>query len=103
MKTVGAYHYEVLMKDDRIQVYLLDGSLKTLAPGGRSGRAILQVPGKGKQTVALAPVGNHFEGQASLAGAKSLVAIVSLNLDGKPQSGRFSWHQQKTPSQGSAK
>jgi len=78
---------------DRLTLYLLDGSLHTLAPTGKSGRAIVQVPGKGKQTVTLAPAGDHFEGPVALGGAKSLVAIVSLTVDGKSQSGRFTWRK----------
>lgn len=91
VRTVGKYHYELLAKTDKLQVFLLDDTLKPLPTAGITGQAIVQVPGKGKQTVTLSPKGDRFEGAATLAGTKTFVAIVSLKLDGKNQSARFKY------------
>lgn len=90
MKTVGRYHYELVVKPDHLRVYLLSDAMKSLSIADKSGQAIVQIPGKGKQTIKLAPAGDHLQGKIAFGGSKSFVAIVSLELDGKTQSARFS-------------
>ncbi|MNX63215.1 hypothetical protein D3C86_942070 [compost metagenome] len=91
VRTVGKYHYELLAKADKLQVFLLDDALKPLPTAGITGQAVVQVPGKGKQTVTLSPKGDRFEGPAALAGTKAFIAVVSLKLDGRNRSARFKY------------
>lgn len=89
VRTVGDYHYEFVVQPERLIVYLLDDGMKPLSPAGKRGRAIVQVPGKGKQDVQLSPVGDRFVGKAAMRGVTSFVAVVSLEVDGKHRSARF--------------
>lgn len=95
VKTVGKYHLEALVKDSMLHVYLLDEKEKSLPPP-REGRAVLQM-GKMKHDLKLAASGDMLMADLPPEAAKHLaepsakgVAVVTLTLDGKPQSARFS-------------
>ncbi len=91
VQTVGRYHLELVVKDTEINVYLLDDKENTLPVDRREAKAALQVPKRDKQTLALAPAGEFLRAAADLKGVESLVAIVTIKLDDKPQNARFSW------------
>ena len=95
VKAVGNYHFELGLGPKILTVWLLDGAMKPLPPAGKSGQILIQQQGKKKLALPLLDAGDHFEAKADLAGAKSFIAIVSLNLDGKKQSGRFSYKKEK--------
>ncbi len=90
VQDLGKVHAELVARSDRLAVYLYDAAMAPLSARGASGKAILQISGRKKQTVALAPVtGDRLEGQAALTGAKAFVAVITLTLEGKRYTGRF--------------
>lgn len=90
VRSVGEHHYELVVKPDRLLVYLMDDGMKQLPAAGKPGRALVQIPGKGRLDVLLSPAGDRFEGKAALHDVTSFVAVVSLEVEGKRQSARFS-------------
>lgn len=90
VRSVGKRHVELVVGANTLSVYVLGDKMKPL-PAGGPGKAIVQVPGKGKQTVALAPMKDHLMGPFALKGARAFVAIVSLPVDGKTEVVRFSY------------
>lgn len=90
VRTVGQHHVEVAVhaEDGMFMVYVLDAKLKTLPVAGK-GRAVVQIAGKPKQTIALIPLKDHYMGLVSLQGAKELIADVSVPVAGKLQTTRF--------------
>ncbi len=100
VRTVGKYHLEAVVKDSMLQVYLLDDKEKSLPPP-KEGRAVLQM-GKAKHELKLAASGDMLMAELPPEAAKHLaqpnargVAVVTLTLDGKPQSVRFSLGSEK--------
>lgn len=88
IRTVGHHHLELVVAPDSLTVYVLDNKMN-VEPASGTGKAILQVPGKGKQTVALSAMNDHLMGSASLKDVASFVAVVTVPVEGKPQSTRF--------------
>ena len=94
VKTLGNGHAEVMIKDGRLLVWVLDAKEKTVPPPS-GGKAVLQV-GKNKHELALAGHGDHLmaalskEAGEHIAAANGKVAVlVTLAVDGKPRSTRF--------------
>lgn len=87
--TVKQYHYELVADGaNGFKVYLMDQQMKALPLKGVTGKAVLQLDSK-KQSLALMNMGGYLHGQADLSKAKRFVAVVTLNIGGKPFSGRF--------------
>lgn len=87
--TVKQYHYELVPQGaSGFYLYLMDENMKVLPLTGVTGKAIVQLDGK-KQTVDLMPMGGYLHGMVDLTKAKRYVAIVTLNIKGKPYNGRF--------------
>lgn len=88
VRTVGKHHVELVVAPESLTVYVLDNHMK-VEPASGTGKAIVQVPGKGKQTVTLTAMNDHLMGTAALQGVDSFIAVVSVPVEGKPQSTRF--------------
>lgn len=94
--TVGSYHYEMLVKPGEIQLYVLDEHLKTLPIKDMQGTLLVQFPDKTKKNVNLEPAGEYFRAVVETGPAKSFIAIASVAIAGKTQTGRFSHSDKKT-------
>lgn len=88
--TVGKYHYELLSQGKEVRAYLLDGKLKALPLKGVSGAITVKVPGQEMLKANLLPASGYLSAPLDLSGARSYVAIVTLNVEGISHSGRFS-------------
>lgn len=88
--TVGKYHYELWSQGKDVRVYLLDGKLKALPLKGVSGAITVKVPGQEMLKANLLPASGYLSAPLDLSGARSYVAIVTLNVKGVSHSGRFS-------------
>lgn len=97
VQTAGKYHFELCAGDDGVDVYLLDDKEATLPVAGKQGKLVLQIPKKPRQDLPLAPSGEVLHAHADLAGVGSFVAVVTLKLDGRSQSARFSWKRGAAP------
>lgn len=78
---VGNYHWELVVKPDHLEVYVMDTSLKTLPVKGISGKILLQV-GAQKSTLPLTAAGNFLKATYALK-AKSYIAAVTLTMADK--------------------
>lgn len=89
--TVGNYHFEMVVVDtlNAALIYLLDGKEKILPVKDISGKAIFLFPDKTKQTIDLIAQEDHFLAAPDSADLSEFTLIVTLNLDGKSNSGRF--------------
>jgi hypothetical protein len=67
-----------------------DGSGAPVAPAGEV-RVVLTGTGEDEQRVTLAPGADGWSGAARAAGARGYVAVVSVEVDGRTESARFSW------------
>lgn len=97
VKTIGKHHVEALIKDGNFIAYLLDEKEKTVKPPDEA-RTVLQIR-KAKHDLQLKAMGDEHlmanlgdEANKQLGDAKGkAVAIVTITIDGKPQSVRFSF------------
>jgi hypothetical protein len=86
----GAYHVEMVVKSDTVDVFISDQSEKPVAASGFKGTAILVAGGK-SQRVALAPVdGVRLSGNATAALPNQPKGVVQLmGPDGKTSQAKF--------------
>lgn len=89
VQTVGKYHLEGLVKDGKLVVYLLDGEENPLPAPAEAKATVLM--GKMKHDLVLKLDGDCVSAAlpAGMAGQK-MTAVVTLTLDGKAESARFS-------------
>lgn len=91
--TVEKYHLEMVVKPDGAQIYLLDDKEKTLPISKVTGSVIFQIPGKKITTAKLAAKEDYLNALVDLKQVDEFVAIVSLKVDGKNQTGRFAYRK----------
>lgn len=86
----GAYHVEMVVKSDVVDVFISDQSEKPVAASGFKGTAILVAGGK-SQRVVLAPVdGTRLSGSAAAALPNQPKGVVQLTgPDGKTIQAKF--------------
>jgi hypothetical protein len=86
----GAYHVEMVVKSDTVDVFISDQSEKSVAASGFKGTAVLVAGGK-SQRVVLTPVdGVRLSGSAKAALPKQSKGVVQLTgPDGKTIQAKF--------------
>ena len=86
----GAYHVEMVVRSDAVDVFISDESEKSVAASGFKGMAILLAGGK-SQRVVLAPVdGTRLSGSATAALPEQAKGVVQLTgPDGKTIQAKF--------------
>lgn len=86
----GAYHVEMVVKSDTVEVFISDENEKSVAASGFKGTAILVAGGK-SQRVVLAPVDNtRLSGSATAALPDQPKGVVQLTgPDGKTIQAKF--------------
>jgi hypothetical protein len=86
----GAYHVEMVVKSDTVDVFISDQSEKSVAASGFKGTAVLVAGGK-SQRVVLTPVdGVRLSGSATAALPKQSKGVVQLTgPDGKTIQAKF--------------
>ena len=84
---------EVVIKGDRLDVYVLDEAKAPVPSAKLTGKATVLVGGK-SQSVALAPGNaNSLTGKLDPAAAGKVTAILSLSVGGKPTQARIAVQQ----------
>ena len=85
----GAYHVELVVQAQSVDVFVTDASDKPLPAAGFKGLAILTVDGKA-QRIALTPKENRLSGTSATALPAAPKGVVQLTApDGKTAQGRF--------------
>lgn len=89
LRMAGPYHFELVVRERRLSVYLSDHAGQPSASQGVSGSAI--VLSGGKATVPLQPAGeNVLEGTGDFTAGPDMKVVVSLAFpDGKTWQARF--------------
>lgn len=89
LRMAGPYHFELVVGEGQLRVYLSDHADKAVPSQGVSGNAV--VLSGGKSTVPLAPAGeNLVQGVGAFAAAPDMKVVVSLSFpDGKSWQARF--------------
>lgn len=90
VEEAGAYHIEVVTKDNKISFFLLDGKAKAMSNKGVTGSVLLQFADGKTKPVLLSELGTEgFEAKDALA-ATYTKAIVTFKVKGKTVSAKFS-------------
>ena len=90
VEEAGQYHIEVLTKDNKLSIFLLDGKAKAMSNKGVSGSVLLQfADGKTKTVVLTAAGTDGFDAKEALATTYTK-AIVTFKVKGKTVSAKFS-------------
>ena len=90
VEEAGQYHIEIVTKDNKLSLFLLDGKAKAMSNKGVSGSVLLQfADGKTKTVVLTASGTEGFDAKEALA-ATYTKAIVTFKVKGKTVSAKFS-------------
>jgi hypothetical protein len=89
VRMAGPYHFELVLGDNDLSVYLTDHSDKPVPSDGVGGNVI--VMSGGRATIAVAPAGdNRLAGQGTFQRSPDMKAVVSLTFpDGNTWQARF--------------
>jgi len=90
LRMAGIYHYELVVKDNEVTVYLTDHAGANLAAKGAIGTATV-LSGKAKASVKLLPTeDNVLKGTSKFELAPDMKVVVSIALPGQAsQQARF--------------
>lgn len=92
LASTGAYHVELVLKPDRVQVFVADHLDKPINIQGVTGTANLRVQGKKAQRVPLQVVDDRLEGPAAAIPADAPVTVmIMLNIGGTEQMVPYTW------------
>lgn len=103
VRMTGPYHYELVVGEGVLQVYLTDHADQPLSSQGISGTAV--VLRGGKVSVPLTPAGEyHPEGQGDFESGPDMKVVVSLTFpDGNARQARFTpWERMQQAQSGQA-
>lgn len=105
VRMVGNYHFELVLGDHQLLVYVTDHAGQPIAVAGATGSAMV-LANKTKTTVTLKPAeDNILKGEGKFTTAPDMKVVVSMTLPGQdPQQVRFTPLQKKsaTPKSDSA-
>ncbi|MDP1645388.1 MAG: hypothetical protein Q8L71_07775 [Thiobacillus sp.] len=87
----GAYHVELVLKPDRVQVFVTDHLDKPINIQGVTGTANLRVKGKKAQRVPLRVVDDRLEGPAVIPADAPVTVMIRLNIGGAEQMVPYAW------------
>jgi len=90
IRMAGNYHFELVVTDSQLTVYVTDHEGKSVAVAGATGSATV-LANKTKETVVLKPVkDNVLKGEGKFTTAPSLKVVVAITWPGQePQQARF--------------
>lgn len=91
LASTGAYHVELVLKPDRVQVFVADHLDKPINIQGVTGTANLRVKGKKPQRVPLQWVGDRLEGAATITADAPVTVMIMLNIGGTEQMVPYAW------------
>ncbi len=83
IRMAGAYHFELVVEEGTLTVYLTDHADQPIASAGTNGSATVLV-GKNRSTINLAPAGdNRLTGKGSFAMDAAMRVVLSISLPGQ--------------------
>lgn len=91
--TVDSYHYEMVVKGGELRFYLLDGAEKTLPIDDVSGQAVVRVQDRQTLRLDLERHKGYLRAKTKLDDPEKFVALVTLRIDGKSKTGRFTYER----------
>lgn len=91
LASTGAYHVELVLKPDRVQVFVADHLDKPINIQGVTGTANLRVKGKKPQRVPLQVVNGRLEGPATIPADTPVTVMIMLNIGGTEQMVPYAW------------
>jgi len=102
VRMAGPYHYELVLGENAVSVYLTDHADQPVASEGVSGNAII-LSGS-RATIPLTPSGdNRLDGQGAFEAGPEMRAVVSLTFpDGSTWQARFTPWERTPPMTGNA-
>lgn len=83
------YHAELLNKDGKVTIYLLDGNAKSMSNKGVTGTAIFQFADKTSATVTLTPSGDDSFSVANDKASNFTSCVVTFKANGKTVTAKF--------------
>lgn len=91
LASTGDYHVELLLKPDRVQVFVADHLDKPINIQGVTGTANLRVKGKKAQQVQLQMVDDRLEGVVSIPADAPVTVMILLKIGGTEQMVPYAW------------
>lgn len=91
LASTGAYHVELVLKPDRVQVFVADHLDKPINIQGVTGTANLRVKGKKAQQVQLQMVDDRLEGAVSIPADAPVTVMILLKIGGTEQMVPYAW------------
>ncbi len=91
LAAAGAYDVELVLKPDRVQVFVADHLDKPVSIQGATGTANLRVKGKRAQQVQLQVVEDRLEGAAAIPADVPVTVLIRLNIGGTEQMVPYTW------------
>ena len=94
--TVGKqYHFELVVKDKELNLYVLDAKEKVLPVKEVSGDIVVLM-GKEKKSISLSPSGEFLKTEGDFAKVQKFTAVATVTIGGKNETGRFVYEKKKT-------
>lgn len=91
LAAAGGYHVELVLKPDRVQVFVADHLDKPVNIQGVTGTANLRAKGKKAQQVQLQTVDDRLEGAASIPADTPVTVMILLKIGGTEQMVPYAW------------
>lgn len=91
LAAMGAYDVELVLKPDRVQVFVTDHLYKPVPAKGFKGTATLRVKGQKTLHVPLQVVDDRLEGAAAIPAGVPVTVLIRLNTHGTDQMLPFAW------------
>ena len=91
LASVGEYHVELVLKPDRVQVFVADHLDQPISIQGVTGTANVRVKGKKSQRVPLQVVDDRLEGPAAIPADASVTVMIMLKIGGTEHMAPYVW------------
>lgn len=97
MVHVSPYELEFQVMTGMLNIYVIDAQEKVVPSKDITGKILIQFPDGNKKEVSLSVMGEAIMASADIKEGSPFVAIATLQIQGKPYTGRFSYQGTKTP------
>lgn len=91
LAAAGGYHVELVLKPDRVQVFVADHLDKPVNIQGVTGTANLRVKGKKARQVPLQVLDDRLEGAATIPADAPVTVMILLKIGGTEQMVPYAW------------
>lgn len=91
LAAAGGYHVELVLKPDRVQVFVADHLDKPVNIQGVTGTANLRVKGKKARQVPLQVVDDRLEGAAAIPADAPITVMILLKIGSTEQMVPYAW------------